>query len=386
MFSMNDSSASLSDLGDDAVHSSPAPRKKRARSSVKRRVSVTSTDTYRGSSNPKMKLKCNDLVNDMLLPYLGERFVILDGSDALTCRTLLAAGHDLRQSVVINYTPETVTSIRAKVGESVLVIEGDLVNRLEQWPSGLPFSGGWLDFCGSPSHAIAAFTILFQRSLVSTDASFAVSWCTRTGRANAFPGESHQQSLDAESAIAQLAEDAGYALIKLPGAATYRNMYFWSFRLRRCTFTDATVASSSSSSSNVSRGSTSVVHCALHKRVQAAFRGDEYVVERILPDRRWSIVHNHWECLVQWEGWSEPTWEPESMMRIDCPTLFDNNNTDAANTDTTNTDTDTSTTFTLTPPATVSVNPSESRNSPSEQLSLSPESQLAEVFVAVLPT
>jgi len=271
----------------------------------RKRSTTTAGDAYR-TSDPALKLKCNALVSDMLKAYPSGRFVLLDGADALTCRTLLRDGHDLSNSSVFNYHEATATAIMTKTHARVQVVVGELVAQLERWPTHLAFAGGWLDFCGAAHEAVRAMETLFRRNLICDDASFAITWCTRSGRGNAFVGEAHQQTSDAESQIAQIAERAGYALIKLPGASSYRSMHFWSFRLRKCVFMP-------------NAPNTDTMHARLGERLRLAVAA-EFVVEQLL-ERRWDVDQAKWMYRVQWEGYADTTWEPEEMLLEDCPEM-----------------------------------------------------------------
>jgi hypothetical protein len=265
---------------------------------------AAAADVYR-ESDPAMKLKCNELVCRMLEPYKGQRIMLLDGAEAQTTRALHAAGHALANLVVFNWNEETSCKIRAVTDNKALVVTNEVTRALREWPaSDTPlFAGGWLDFCGTAPRAIDTFAAMLERKLVADDAAFAVTWCTRDARGSTFAGEKHQHSNDGESEIAHLSEEAGYALVKLPGAFVYKHMHFWSFRLRRCVFAAATM--------------TRVHQSSLRESLVV---GREHEVEA-LEAREWRPHASAWCYRVRWVGHADPTWEPAALIEADCPEL-----------------------------------------------------------------
>jgi len=259
-------------------------------------------DNYK-TTDKDTKLKCNDLFSKMLEAYPRGRFVFLDGARAVTSRTLLRDGHDLSLSVIFNDCQETVRSIIGTIDNKIDVVHSELIEALEQWPEHKPFDGGWFDFTGATKDAIDVMEVVFRRRLIGASASFAITWCTRSGRRNDFAGEKHQRTNDAEAEITRLAERAGYMLAKLPGATTYRSMRYWSFRLR-----------SFGSIASPDKSPTDAFHSALYD--QASYGSKEWDVEKVI-NKYWDEDYDAWMCCVKWIGYDKTTWSLENVLKED---------------------------------------------------------------------
>jgi hypothetical protein len=208
---------------------------------------------------------------------------------------------------VFNWSEETSRKIRVVTKGKVCVVTQEVTHALAAWPADKPFVGGWFDFCGTASRATAALRVMLERKLIADDAAFAVTWCTRDRSPGAFPGEQHQHSFDGEAEIAQLAETAGFAMIKLHGAFFYRQMYYWAFRLRKCAFLDS------------SHPTTYAQQSTLRECVTTSA---EHEVEHIQATQ-WNHKMHRWEYLLKWKGFEECSWEPSDTIELDCPDAVD---------------------------------------------------------------
>jgi hypothetical protein len=262
-----------------------------------------SVDPFSHSDWPN-KIKCNDMVKQIFSPFKGKRVLLLDSEVAYSTHSLLEDGHKPRDLFVVNYFSHVCEQITQKTHKAVNVIHNKLQNFLLTCPGHLKFSALYLDFNGNFQQAVECCKLLFERNLLESDACIAIQWCMRSCKANTFSGEKYQYVYDTEASISQMAEQHNYAIYRLPGNTHYRNMIFWSFRVRSCKF---------------SNSSDHLLMSHLFAHVKPT--SEEYEIEKIISKRK-HMITKQLQYEVKWKGYEKTTFEPAFMLEEDCPAML----------------------------------------------------------------
>jgi hypothetical protein len=261
-------------------------------------------DPYRALlSFTNSKVKCNQLIVDMLKFKKGEQLLVFDSEIANSTNYLERDGHDSKNIVVINKHADVCKQLR-QLKPDLQVYHG-LAEKvlLHNWDNKPPFSGGWIDTTGSAFDVIKIFTALFSKDLIKNGASFGITWCLRSGAKKLIATETHESTHIGLEQLTKIAREHNFAMIHYPHGFNYKNMFFTRVQFERAIFESKFDSDA----------------------FQSVITDDEFEVESIIGHRYFSADEKGeagWYMEVKWVGYQETTWEPAAMLKEDCIDIY----------------------------------------------------------------